>query len=48
MSAPTFLPLTTYRELSAQEMAGRAKLFRGEMLRAVPCVSFLRALFHVK
>src|ERR1700751_2732063 len=33
MSAPTFLPLTTYRKFSAQEMARRAKSFRDEMLR---------------
>jgi iodotyrosine deiodinase len=33
MSAPSFLPLTTYREFSAQEMARRAKSFRDEMLR---------------
>jgi iodotyrosine deiodinase len=33
MSAPIFLPLTTYREFSAQEMARRAKSFRDEMLR---------------
>jgi hypothetical protein len=33
MSAPIFLPLTTYREFSTQEMASRAKSFRDEMLR---------------
>jgi iodotyrosine deiodinase len=33
MSAPNFLPLTTYREFSAQEIARRAKSFRDEMLR---------------
>jgi iodotyrosine deiodinase len=33
MSAPIFLPLTTYREFSAQEMASRARSFRDEMLR---------------
>jgi iodotyrosine deiodinase len=33
MSAPTFVPLTTYREFSAEEMARRAKSFRDEMLR---------------
>jgi hypothetical protein len=33
MSAPSFLPLTTYREFPAQEMASRAKSFCDEMLR---------------
>lgn len=33
MSAPGFVPLTTYREFSAQEMVSRAKSFRDEMLR---------------
>jgi iodotyrosine deiodinase len=33
MSAPSFLPLTGYREFSPQEMARRAKSFREEMLR---------------
>ena len=33
MSAPSFLPLTTYREFPAQEMARRAKSFCDEMLR---------------
>ena len=33
MSAPSFLPLTTYREFSAQEMVRRGKSFRDEMLR---------------
>src|ERR1700756_5250490 len=33
MSAPIFLPLTTYRGFSTQEMASRAKSFRNEMLR---------------
>ena len=33
MSAPTFLPLTTYREFSMQEIASRAKAFCDEMLR---------------
>ena len=33
MSAPGFLPLTTYREFPAQEMASRAKSFCDEMLR---------------
>jgi iodotyrosine deiodinase len=33
MSAPTFLPLTTYREFSAEEMVRRAKSLRDEMLR---------------
>lgn len=30
---PKFLPLTTYDEVSAKEMARRAKSFRDEMLR---------------
>ena len=33
MSAPSFLPLTTYREFSSEEMTRRAKAFRDEMLR---------------
>ncbi len=33
MSPPGFLPLTTYREFPAQEMASRAKSFCDEMLR---------------
>jgi iodotyrosine deiodinase len=33
MSAPIFLPLTRYREFSAEEMVRRAKSFRDEMLR---------------
>ena len=33
MSAPVFLPLTTYREFPAEEMARRAKSFCDEMLR---------------
>ena len=33
MSAPVFLPLTTYREFPAEEMASRAKSFCDEMLR---------------
>jgi len=33
MSVPGFVPLTTYREFSAQEMVSRAKSFRDEMLR---------------
>jgi iodotyrosine deiodinase len=33
MSAPTFLPLATYREFPLQEMASRSKSFRDEMLR---------------
>jgi hypothetical protein len=33
MSAPGFVPLTTYREFPAQEMVSRAKSFRDEMLR---------------
>jgi iodotyrosine deiodinase len=33
MSVPTFLPLTTYREFSTQEIASRARSFRDEMVR---------------
>jgi iodotyrosine deiodinase len=33
MSVPTFLPLTTYREFSTQEMVSRARSFRDEMVR---------------
>src|ERR1700739_4133557 len=33
MSVPTFLPLTTYREFSTQEMLSRARSFRDEMVR---------------
>jgi iodotyrosine deiodinase len=33
MSAPGFLPLTTYREFPVQEMVSRAESFRDEMLR---------------
>jgi nitroreductase len=33
MSAPGFVPLTTYREFPAQEMVSRAESFRDEMLR---------------
>ena len=33
MSAPVFVPFSTYREFSAQEMVSRAKSFRDEMLR---------------
>lgn len=33
MSGPGFLPLTTYRELPAQEIVNRARSFRDEMLR---------------
>jgi len=33
MAAPVFLPLTTYREFSAEEMKVRARSFRDEMLR---------------
>ena len=33
MCAPVFLPLTTYREFPAEEMARRAKSFCDEMLR---------------
>jgi nitroreductase len=33
MSVATFLPLTTYREFSTQEMASRARSFRDEMVR---------------
>jgi nitroreductase len=33
MSAPGFVPLTTYREFPAEEMVSRAKSFRDEMLR---------------
>ena len=33
MSAPCFVPLTTYREVPAQEMVSRAQSFRDEMLR---------------
>lgn len=33
MSPPGFLPLATYREFPAQEMASRAKSFCDEMLR---------------
>jgi iodotyrosine deiodinase len=33
MSAPGFVPLTTYREFPAQEIVRRAKSFRDEMLR---------------
>jgi iodotyrosine deiodinase len=33
MSAPDFVPLTTYREFPAEQMADRAKSFLDEMLR---------------
>jgi nitroreductase len=33
MTAPVFLPLTTYREFSPEEMKKRAQWFRDEMLR---------------
>jgi iodotyrosine deiodinase len=33
MSVPTFLPLTSYREFSTQEMVSRARSFRDEMVR---------------
>jgi len=33
MSAPVFVPLSTYRELPVQEMVSRAESFRDEMLR---------------
>jgi iodotyrosine deiodinase len=33
MAAPVFLPLTTYREFSTDEMKARAQSFRDEMLR---------------
>ena len=33
MSVPTFLPLTTYREFSTQEMVSRVRSFRAEMVR---------------
>jgi iodotyrosine deiodinase len=33
MAAPVFLPLTTYREFSIEEMKTRARSFRDEMLR---------------
>jgi iodotyrosine deiodinase len=33
MSAPGFVPLTTYREFPAEQMANRAKSFLDEMLR---------------
>jgi nitroreductase len=33
MSAPGFVPFTTYREFPVQEMVSRAKSFRDEMLR---------------
>jgi Nitroreductase family len=33
MSVPTFLPLTTYREFSTQEMVSRVRSFRDEMVR---------------
>lgn len=33
MSVPEFVPLTTYREFSTQEMVSRSKAFRDDMLR---------------
>ncbi len=33
MAAPVFFPLTTYREFSAEEMKGRVRTFRDDMLR---------------
>jgi iodotyrosine deiodinase len=33
MAAPVFFPLTTYREFPAEEMTGRIKTFRDDMLR---------------
>jgi hypothetical protein len=48
MSAPSFLPLATYREFPLQEMASRAKSFRDEMLRRRRFGSFLRVLFRAR